>query len=70
LSETSSTDFSLWVSIRSWLDFQSKLTLSAVKADESVSIAFLLLDRLSPMDWAVFLPWEMFEREYEEVSGT
>jgi RNA polymerase sigma-70 factor (ECF subfamily) len=43
--------------------------LSALKADESLSMAFLLLlERLTPMERAVFLLREVFEYEYEEIS--
>jgi RNA polymerase sigma-70 factor (ECF subfamily) len=46
--------------------------LSAVPpaGDESLSIAFLLLlERLTPVERAVFLLREVFEYEYEEIAG-
>ena len=43
--------------------------LGALKADESLSMAFLLLlERLTPMERAVFLLREVFEYEYEEIA--
>jgi RNA polymerase sigma-70 factor (ECF subfamily) len=43
--------------------------LGAVKADESLSMAFLLLlERLTPMERAVFLLREVFEYEYAEIG--
>ena len=43
--------------------------LGVVKADESISMAFLLLlERLTPMERAVFLLREVFEYEYEEIA--
>ena len=44
--------------------------LGAVKADESLSMAFLLLlERLTPAERAVFLLREVFEYEYEEIAN-
>jgi RNA polymerase sigma-70 factor (ECF subfamily) len=44
--------------------------LGALKADESLSMAFLLLlERLTPMERAVFLLREVFEYEYEEIAN-
>ncbi|HXC33691.1 MAG TPA: RNA polymerase sigma-70 factor [Verrucomicrobiae bacterium] len=44
--------------------------LGAVKVDESLSMAFLLLlERLTPMERAVFLLREVFEYEYAEIAG-
>ena len=44
--------------------------LAAVKVDESLSMAFLLLlERLTPMERAVFLLREVFEYEYAEIAG-
>jgi RNA polymerase sigma-70 factor (ECF subfamily) len=44
--------------------------LGALKVDESLSMAFLLLlERLTPMERAVFLLREVFEYDYEEISG-
>ena len=43
--------------------------LGIVKLDESLSIAFLiLLERLTPMERAVFLLREVFEYDYSEIS--
>jgi len=43
--------------------------LGALKADESISMAFLLLlERLTPMERAVFLLREVFEYEYDEIA--
>ena len=43
--------------------------LGALKADESLSMAFLLLlERLTPIERAVFLLREVFEYEYEEIA--
>src|ERR1700722_1469362 len=43
--------------------------LGALKIDESLSMAFLLLlERLTPMERAVFLLREVFEYEYEEIA--
>jgi RNA polymerase sigma-70 factor, ECF subfamily len=43
--------------------------LGAVKIDESLSMAFLLLlERLTPMERAVFLLREVFEYEYAEIA--
>ena len=43
--------------------------LGALKVDESLSMAFLLLlERLTPMERAVFLLREVFEYDYEEIS--
>lgn len=43
--------------------------LNVVKVDESLSMAFLfLLERLTPMERAVFLLREVFEYEYAEVA--
>jgi RNA polymerase sigma-70 factor (ECF subfamily) len=43
--------------------------LGAVKADESLSMAFLLLlERLTPMERAVFLLREVFEYKYGEIA--
>ena len=43
--------------------------LGALKADESLSMAFLLLlERLTPMERAVFLLREVFEYEYAEIA--
>ena len=43
--------------------------LGALKVDESLSMAFLLLlERLTPMERAVFLLREVFEYEYEEIA--
>jgi RNA polymerase sigma-70 factor (ECF subfamily) len=42
----------------------------ALKADESLSMAFLLLlERLTPIERAVFLLREVFEYEYAEIAG-
>src|SRR5262245_24283922 len=42
---------------------------SGVSADESISMAFLvLLERLNPVERAVFLLREVFEYEYDEIS--
>jgi len=44
--------------------------LGALKVDESLSMAFLLLlERLTPMERAVFLLREVFEYEYEEIAN-
>ena len=44
--------------------------LGALKADESLSMAFLLLlERLTAMERAVFLLREVFEYEYAEIAG-
>jgi RNA polymerase sigma-70 factor, ECF subfamily len=44
--------------------------LGVLKADESLSMAFLLLlERLTPMERAVFLLREVFEYEYEEIAS-
>jgi RNA polymerase sigma-70 factor (ECF subfamily) len=44
--------------------------LSALKVDESLSMAFLLLlERLTPMERAVFLLREVFEYEYAEIGN-
>ena len=44
--------------------------LGALKADESLSMAFLLLlERLTPMERAVFLLREVFEYEYAEIAN-
>jgi RNA polymerase sigma-70 factor (ECF subfamily) len=44
--------------------------LGTIKIDESLSMAFLvLLERLTPMEGAVFLLREVFEYEYSEVSA-
>lgn len=44
--------------------------LGIVKVDESLSMAFLLLlERLTPMERAVFLLREVFEYEYSEIGG-
>ena len=44
--------------------------LGALKLDESLSMAFLLLlERLTPMERAVFLLREVFEYEYAEIAG-
>ena len=44
--------------------------LGALKVDESLSMAFLLLlERLTPMERAVFLLREVFEYEYAEIAG-
>jgi RNA polymerase sigma-70 factor (ECF subfamily) len=44
--------------------------LGALKVDESLSMAFLLLlERLTPMERAVFLLREVFEYEYAEISS-
>jgi RNA polymerase sigma-70 factor (ECF subfamily) len=43
--------------------------LGVLKLDESLSMAFLLLlERLTPMERAVFLLREVFEHEYEEIA--
>jgi RNA polymerase sigma-70 factor (ECF subfamily) len=43
--------------------------LETVKADESISMAFLLLlERLTPTERAVFLLREVFEYEYSEIA--
>jgi RNA polymerase sigma-70 factor, ECF subfamily len=43
--------------------------LGALKVDESLSMAFLLLlERLTPMERAVFLLREVFEYEYAEIA--
>jgi RNA polymerase sigma-70 factor (ECF subfamily) len=43
--------------------------LGAVKIDESLSMAFLLLlERLTPMERAVFLLREVFDYEYAEIA--
>jgi RNA polymerase sigma-70 factor (ECF subfamily) len=43
--------------------------LGVLKVDESLSMAFLLLlERLTPMERAVFLLREVFEYEYEEIA--
>src|SRR5258708_10798015 len=43
--------------------------LGALKVDESLSMAFLLLlERLTPMERAVFLLREVFEYEFSETS--
>jgi RNA polymerase sigma-70 factor (ECF subfamily) len=43
--------------------------LGVLKIDESLSMAFLLLlERLTPMERAVFLLREVFEYEYEEIA--
>src|SRR5262249_27762812 len=43
---------------------------SGIAADESISMAFLvLLERLNPVERAVFLLREVFEYEYGEVSA-
>jgi RNA polymerase sigma-70 factor (ECF subfamily) len=43
--------------------------LAVLKVDESLSMAFLLLlERLTPMERAVFLLREVFEYEYEEIG--
>jgi RNA polymerase sigma-70 factor, ECF subfamily len=44
--------------------------LGIVKVDESLSMAFLfLLERLTPMERAVFLLREVFEYEYSEIAA-
>ena len=44
--------------------------LGVVKIDESLSMAFLLLlERLTPMERAVFLLREVFDYEYAEIAG-
>ena len=44
--------------------------LGALKVDESLSMAFLLLlERLTPMERAVFLLREVFEYEYAEIAN-
>jgi RNA polymerase sigma-70 factor (ECF subfamily) len=44
--------------------------LDVLKADESISMAFLLLlERLTPMERAVFLLREVFEYEYAEITN-
>jgi RNA polymerase sigma-70 factor (ECF subfamily) len=44
---------------------------SGVLADESISMAFLVvLERLSPIERAVFLLREVFDYEYAEISAT
>jgi len=44
--------------------------LGALNVDESLSMAFLLLlERLTPMERAVFLLREVFEYEYEEIAN-
>jgi RNA polymerase sigma-70 factor, ECF subfamily len=44
--------------------------LGAVKIDESLSMAFLLLlERLTPMERAVFLLREVFDYEYAEIAN-
>jgi RNA polymerase sigma-70 factor, ECF subfamily len=44
--------------------------MGLVKVDESLSMAFLfLLERLTPMERAVFLLREVFEYEYEEIAN-
>jgi RNA polymerase sigma-70 factor, ECF subfamily len=44
--------------------------LELVRVDESLSMAFLvLLERLTPMERAVFLLREVFEYEYDEVAA-
>jgi len=44
--------------------------LELVRLDESLSMAFLvLLERLTPMERAVFLLREVFEYEYDEVAA-
>jgi len=43
--------------------------LDILKVDESISMAFLLLlERLTPMERAVFLLREVFEYEYDEIA--
>jgi len=43
---------------------------SGVSADESISMAFLvLLERLNPVERAVFLLREVFEYDYDEISA-
>src|SRR5262245_53450609 len=43
---------------------------SGVSADESISMAFLvLLERLNPVERAVYLLREVFEYEYDEISA-
>src|SRR5215467_3931183 len=43
--------------------------LSIVQVDESLSMAFLvLMERLSPLERAVFLLHEVFDYEYEEIG--
>lgn len=50
-------------------DLQSD-PLGLIKMDESLSMAFLvLLERLTPMERAVFLLREVFEYEYEEIAA-
>lgn len=47
------------------------LTDDPVERAEDVSIAFLLaLERLSPLERAVFLLHDVFEQDYAEVAGT
>jgi len=47
------------------------LTDDPVEKAEEVSIAFLLaLERLSPLERAVFLLHDVFEQDYAEVAGT
>ena len=47
------------------------LTDDPVERAEEVSIAFLLaLERLSPLERAVFLLHDVFEQDYAEVAGT
>jgi RNA polymerase sigma-70 factor (ECF subfamily) len=44
--------------------------MGLVKVDESLSMAFLfLLERLTPMERAVFLLREVFDYEYAEIAG-
>ncbi|HYZ84151.1 MAG TPA: RNA polymerase sigma-70 factor, partial [Bryobacteraceae bacterium] len=44
--------------------------LNLIKADESISMAFLvLLERLTPLERAVFLLREVFEYEYAEIAS-
>jgi len=48
----------------------AKDPLGIIRVDESLSMAFLvLLERLTPVERAVFLLREVFEYEYSEVAG-
>jgi RNA polymerase sigma-70 factor (ECF subfamily) len=50
---------------------QSKDPFGMIKIDESLSMAFLvLLERLTPVERAVFLLREVFEYEYSEIATT
>jgi RNA polymerase sigma-70 factor (ECF subfamily) len=45
--------------------------LGVLRADESLSMAFMvMLERLTPVERAVFLLREIFEHEYSDIAGT